>query len=283
MSRTNQILAGVTLIAVVVVAIVWQSSSKPAANDQQVIHYPEAVLADEPMDSVTDAIVDGSQQPFSQPLSYEEHAKLVFEPIIGNTQEKAEIDKWFNDGGYSIERKDEYADYSEDILRQLAEGGDFRAMNHYAWKLLRKPGELDAARHWFNNAIVHGSLAAFDDIAIITETRVMEKADTPEQMHQAALESLSWYEAAALRGNKRSGYYHSPGFIRRHSIQLTPEDVAWITVRAQAIYQDFAEQRIAAGLGEFDNTVPPVVQGFYARLAESLSSNERAKYGLPPL
>ncbi len=199
--------------------------------------------------------------------------------VGGDAYERAAMHDWMNTWGYNKGRENEYQHYSEETLRQLAEGGDIHAMVEYGYEMMRRPGGMPLGEEWFINAMVHGSLDAFLHMSIFVR-RHMEHAETPEQMRGHALESLAWYEAAALRGNKELGLTGSTNFIRSNDIRLSPQDVQWLQARAQEIYRDLVARRAAAGLDEFDNSVPPVVDAYFERLSGLM---EREKLGLPPL
>ncbi len=212
-----------------------------------------------------------AQQP-TQPITQTTQQTLSplaadFQSIMGNPADMAQVKSWFDTRGYVYwgEANNEYGSYSEDTLKKLSAGGDIRAM--------KKLGDLyygefgfDKAKEVYLDAAVHGSTDAIHTIGTMISISIFDKAKTPETKQAAAIETLAWYNAASLRGDRWPNIVGAKDFIKIENFQVTKEISDQIQKRSQEIYDDLAQKRRSLGLGEFDNTIPVSVESYFQQL-----------------
>ncbi len=188
--------------------------------------------------------------------------------------ERVEKDQWLVERGH-VELETgvgiaEYSTYDIGALKKLANEGDARAVEALAVNEWKQKG-YDAAIQIYTEAAAKGSTVALSSIGQVIDTAMYRNAKTPEEKHAAALEVLSYGEAANLRGDRLPKIQNESAFIQLNKIVLTDNDRKEIDTRAKEIYDQIQNKRYELNLGDFDNSVPESVQKYYIRLETALA------------
>lgn len=184
---------------------------------------------------------------------------------------QAQVTEWLVSRGwhsmYGLDVQDDYDAYSPEVLQTLAEQGDIRAIHKVA---SRAPAAEQ--NRLLTKAAVYGSTLAFSELAtgVLVDSGI--KADSREsEKKSAVVTAMAYLEVAKIRGDSTASILKFVDPEARYRLTLTDVDKQQISQEAQRIYADLEQQRISLGLGEFDNTVPPVVHAYFANLEKVVS------------
>ncbi len=175
------------------------------------------------------------------------------------------VTRWQDERRMSPDNSPEYKGYSNEALEKLAQGGDIIALTTLAdrYELQRNPisqGKAAAARA---KAIIHGSTYALGQESVHYESAAFLAKD-PAQAKANIMHSMALKKVSVLRGDPL--YYlldiRSPEY-KSLKIDLDENDFIEINSSVQKIYDNYQAQRHALGLGDFDNSVPEIVQESY--------------------
>ena len=193
--------------------------------------------------------------------------------LMGTPAEAAEVKQWFRERGNFYASEDiEYKNHNEATLRTLANGGDIRALHEladrYIYEKISGPEGygVEATEELFWKAAVYGSTEALSRLALNKET--LDYSDTgPERENRKhALEIISLYNTAALRGDEWPNLVNAKDFKFLNHINLSDDEKKYIEQRSQEIYNHLLQKRIELGLGDFDDSQPESVKKYFARL-----------------
>jgi hypothetical protein len=200
--------------------------------------------------------------------------EVDFEKVRANTkspiseEEFKELSQWLNNRGYfSVTEKGEYEGYSDEALNGLAKQGDLKALNVATTRAISKGDHATAVR-MMNTAIVYGSTAELDGLALLTAPNPY-KSETPAQMRESALETLALTKVLEMRGDKSLAAVSKRGFEQSYKRQFgndfqpTEDEVKLIDERSKEIYNSYQEIRRSIGLGDFDNSTPAAADRFF--------------------
>lgn len=198
--------------------------------------------------------------------------------------ESDELIRWRLERGYPDE-SGIYEGYSEATLKTLADGGDIRALQTladlYAANGDQSPEHQAMIGDLYRKAAVYGSTFAFVQLGRQKEAAFAALALDDPRRSATAREVLATYRAAALRGDKMPDLARARYFISHNQLQLSAEDQAAISQRAQEIYDHLTRQRYAQGLRDFDNATPAAVDSYLLGVESVLAQVEvRRKAGL---
>lgn len=176
----------------------------------------------------------------------------------------AALTEWKEQRGWydtSDANQDDYKTYSTDALKRLADEGDLRALH----LLFRRSDNLEEQKQILVKAAVYGStfaLAGLNNSELAFGDVAANMSD--DQKRAMIVEALSYVAVARIRGElEYADSEQSETLEERYSVKLSDTDKQKIELRAEEIYSDLETQRIALGLGKFDNSIPPVVMSFY--------------------
>jgi len=187
--------------------------------------------------------------------------KIVWIP--GDKAQIEQVTSWLASRGWydmSIGSQDDYKTYSKDTLEQLAENGDIKAL-----QILAKNAGSSESIILLSKAAVYGSVFALSDLANTVIAFDQLDATAPEiEKKKVMIEAAAYGVVAARRGDFEPTPVSQIEYLeRRYNVKLNEMDQLAISKRSDEIYSQLESQRIALGLGKFDNTIPPTVQAFY--------------------
>ncbi len=160
-----------------------------------------------------------------------------------------------------------YDGYDIETLEKLAEGGDGLAVQALAEVNMRKG--FDKGLNVYKKAAVRGSTEALALIAASIQGVKYNNAADPEAKKAALIESLAWFNVAALRGDRQSLLNEMTLLqYKGVSIEDFAQAQAQAQTQAQEIYNELQKERTALGLGDFDNSVPPEVKAYFDDIEE---------------
>lgn len=172
------------------------------------------------------------------------------------------ITRWMQERGAQLESVPEYKGYSDETLEKLADGGDIRALAILADKYGSKYDEVSqrkasAAR---TKAAIYGSTYALEQEAVHYE-KLAYLANDENKKKAYIMESMAMRKVSVLRGYPINylADLRSPEYMSL-KIDLNQNDFIAINSAAQNIYNILLEKRQSLGLGDFDNSVPEIVQ-----------------------
>ncbi len=212
-----------------------------------------------------------SPAPFQKTIDLPAEKIAPFSPEIktlaGTPSEAEVVRKWEESRGrFDEESLKDYAGYDLDTLRSLVANGDVKAMIALARLYVSEQyaGEYGVkySMPLLKVAAIHGSSYAMELYAIQYEAEHFVNGTSDRNV---LLETLSWNNAAALRGDV---YPNNSATLdlRRKNIQLSANEIQSIRNRSEEIYQQLLSERKNMGLGDFDNSVPVEVQKYFAYL-----------------
>jgi hypothetical protein len=187
---------------------------------------------------------------------------------INNAAEQEELTKWKLKRGTDLSHDPEYESYDSDTLRKLGNSGDIRALavlsNKYAGYPDAKSQRFAAAARM--KAAMYGSTYATKQQAIrAMQLRATAKNDTERK--NLLLEGMAWYKLGLLIGDPT--YYfkeiESPAYVNE-GIALSAKDFEKIDEMAHRIYSSLEASRNKVGLGNFDNSMPAVVEDYFNKI-----------------
>ncbi|MBK8187918.1 MAG: hypothetical protein IPK77_12140 [Cellvibrio sp.] len=184
-----------------------------------------------------------------------------------NQQQSARVDEvlaWQADRGWydtGKETQDDYKTYSEETLKQLADQGDIKALH-----LLARLAPLELAIQLYTKAAVYGSTFALFNIqeTLLTQSGIT-KENSEELKHPVLIEAAAYIQVATMRGDMLNAKYISSisSLESRFNFQFSGDDLEQANLRAQDIYDSLEAERIALGLGKFDNSIPPAIKIYF--------------------
>lgn len=197
---------------------------------------------------------------------------LEIRTIAGTPAEAEIVRRWeASRGRFDEETLNDYAGYDLETLNSLAKSGDVKAMIALARLYVSEQYSAEYGVKYsmplLKTAAIHGSSYAMELYAIQYEAEHFVNGTNDRA---ALLESLSWSNAAALRGDI---YPNNSATLelRRKNIQLNTEEIQSVWKRSEEIYQQLLTERMAMGLGGFDDSVPAEVQKYFAYLENYMS------------
>lgn len=185
-------------------------------------------------------------------------------PAEEKVQEFATVDEvlsWQAARGWydtSNETADDYKTYSEEVLKQLADNGDLKALH-----LLARWAPLDESRALLTKAAIHGSTFALFGLSNRVDTggELVEKKIPEDKRRPILIEAAAYIHVAAMRGDLKSAKFQGISSLESiYDMKLTDQDIEQVKSRAQEIYDSLESERIALGLGKFDNSIPPTIK-----------------------
>jgi hypothetical protein len=176
----------------------------------------------------------------------------------------AALTEWKEQRGWydtSEATQDDYKTYSSDALKRFADEGDLRALH----LLVRRSHGSEERKKLLVKAAMYGSTFALAGLNIeVLETSDVAANMSDEQKRAMMVEALSYVAVAKKRGELTYADSEKAETLEeRYNVKLSDTDKQKIESRAEEIYSDLETQRIALGLGKFDNSIPPVVMSFY--------------------
>lgn len=193
--------------------------------------------------------------------------------MLGTPAEAAEIKQWYRGRGKFFASDDiEYKNYDESTLRKLADAGDIRALHALADLYIDDAHfglegyGLEATNDLFWKAATYGSTEALYHLALNMETMNYSSTGPEPENRKHALEILSLYNTAALRGDEMPNLVSAKDFKFFNHIKISEDEKIYIEQRSQEIYNQLLQKRIELGLGNFDNSQPESVKKYFARL-----------------
>lgn len=190
--------------------------------------------------------------------------------VMGNAAEAEIVNKWLIAHGDPSLTPVEYKNYSIETLQKLSDGGDIYAMQLLADKVkyLTRNGKTEA-KALLMRAAAYGSTNALN-MQSINEMHLILDADNEAEKKSLVIDNLVYIKAAALRGDL-THYYRDMTFpsTKRFGVALTETDVKEINDRAAALIDELQKQRLALGLGEFDNSQSPEVKRYFENINPS--------------
>jgi hypothetical protein len=190
--------------------------------------------------------------------------KKTITPMKIQDNKNAILEKWQLERGYAVllsnSRGDEYRSYDIATLEQLADSGDGFAVDALANASVIK-GFNEVAKV-YKKAAVKGSIEALYLTGLYAYEFTKRSALDTEKRH-GIVSALTWYNVAALRGDRSFNLQSSNSLLSELKVPLTEKEKDNIKSNSQEIYDDLQQQRTALGLGDFDNSVPPEVKAYY--------------------
>lgn len=177
-----------------------------------------------------------------------------------------EVEKWKESRGYySAADLDMYKSYSAETIKQLAQGGDIKALYQLArLKVSEGTGKKQDIVNIYLEAAILGSSQALEWAGIMASTDPsfsrFQGEDGEQLYKKEMLEALSIYQVALIRGDREVLEQVNR---TRSKLELTPEDDEYIKARGAEIYSELEEKRKSLGLGPFDNSVPQIVKNYH--------------------
>lgn len=219
-----------------------------------------------------------SPAPFQKTIDLPAEKIAPFSPEIktlaGTSSEAEVVRKWEESRGrFDEETLKDYAGYDLETLRSLVKSGDVKAMIALARLYVSEQYSAEYGVKYsmplLKTAAIHGSSYALELYAIQYEA---EHFVNGTHDRAVLLESLSWSNAAALRGDI---YPNNSATLelRRRNIQLNTEEIQSVWRRSEEIYKQLLAERRAMGLGDFDDSVPVEVQKYFAYLENYMNVN----------
>lgn len=193
--------------------------------------------------------------------------------MLGTPADAAEIIQWYRERGKFFDEHDsEYKNYDETTLKKLADSGDIRALHALADLYIDDEHfglegyGLEATNDLFWKAAAYGSTEALYHLGLNMETMNYSSTGPEPENRKHALEILSLYNTAALRGDEMPNLVSANAFKFLNHINLSDDEKKFIEQRSQEIYSQLLQKRVELGLGNFDNSQPESVKKYFARL-----------------
>lgn len=212
-------------------------------------------------------------------FSIQPQLELTQEPNdLGFTdQDIADVNWWTNKSFLHPDfAGSDYAAYDEETLVNMINAGDVMAMKALWLRYSRSgdPSLIEKQYELVEMAIIYGDREMFQLMAAIVKlTDSLGNSDaTDDQKKEVALDYLAVAEFAGMRGQLRDKYQLQQDLFRLYpqtysnsgnALTLTKADKSRVRTKAKEIYQYYEQTRINAGLGKFDNSVPPGVQKLF--------------------
>lgn len=151
----------------------------------------------------------------------------------------------------------DYASYSEDALRDMANMGDVKAMQFLGVNLLtegRGEENVMAGKEYLKKAIIFG--ADYYPYVILAEAsslnlRLSRKHGINVSKHQKSkelIETFVYYELARRMNNSALANYYEKFFVENYDIEPTESDAKVIRSRASAMHATIIKERMELGL-----------------------------------
>lgn len=180
--------------------------------------------------------------------------------------------RWEDEHGYYSAREwADYESYGEQVLKDLSESGDVKAMLVLASYYIQKDYRPLEATKYNYKAAVYGATTPFPSLAddVQTDMLLREEDKTPEGREKGVIGMMAYYKVAAMRGDPRSRAYinalKTVYKIRyKEELVLTQDQLDKIDIKAKAIYEELAQARRELGLGEFDNSTHESIKKDYS-------------------
>ncbi len=246
-------LVGSLLILILLVGIRLQDnySNKPT---NVLLH--TGIVADSNVKIEKSVAVESTENTTSKPSSTNDQEV----EWIGDQAQLDQVANWRAERGWydtSNENQDDYSTYSEETLKQLAANGDLKALHRLA-----RRAPIDVSKPLLTKAATHGSTFALfnlgDHVAIHGG---ITRNDPEEKKKPVLIEAAAYMVVAAMRGDSLNFKYMGIGSLEsRYNMKFNDDDLKLVQARAQQIYNSLESERIALGLGQFDNSIPPVVK-----------------------
>lgn len=165
--------------------------------------------------------------------------------------------------GYSLKSENsDYNNYDIATLESLSDSGDFVATQILAQKYHELNRRKEAYETYAKSAI-YGSTSALRSLATFHQSQYYMSSSIDEtQQIEAALDVLAFFQAAVIRGDTEA-LVDAKAFIDVNEMQLSESDRQEVYSRGKRIYNILSEVRASMGLGEFDNSIPDSLKGYY--------------------
>lgn len=228
---------------------------------------PQSLSQSNISDTQLAAVTEDPQEPIAISVQDSDSKKEVAIKI-NNPAEQEELAKWKLKRGTDLSHDPEYESYDSDTLRKLGNSGDIRALavlsNKYAGYPDAKGQRFAAAARI--KAAMYGSTYATKQQAIhAMQMRATAKNDTERKT--LLLEGMAWYKLGLLIGDPT--YYfkeiESPTYVNE-GVELTATDFEKINEMTHRIYSSLEASRNKVGLGNFDNSMPAVVEDYFKKI-----------------
>lgn len=198
------------------------------------------------------------------------------ETLGGAPSERTKVQKWQESRGYfSKVSLADYGTYDLETLKKLSNTGDLKAMMALAQFYLSD--KYEGADRMQNYSIILKLAAAYgstDALERLSNNYASQQQDVNNILsHEDLIEVLSWMNVASLRGDLMPNVVAAQ-LYKESIVHLTASDVTKIRERSKIIYDELVQQRMALGLGDFDNSRPPEVDKFFGYLDNYLDSKK---------
>lgn len=207
----------------------------------------------------------GTVAPISGEVSTTDNLANAIEWIPGDQAQKEQLLRWKAERGWhdmlsaDFNGAPDYRTYSRDMLEQLGEQGDLRAL-HTLSRLPISPAER---QNVLTKAAVYGSTFALFQLSnLVSAEPNYEPNPTEERKRQAIVEALAYVEVARIRGEGGSVDGKVKEIAQTFQSHLSDSEVERLENRTWEIYSDLANQRKQLGLPEFDNSAHPVAEAY---------------------
>lgn len=178
-----------------------------------------------------------------------------------------EVQAWQESRGYfPLVEIELYKTYGVESLQTLADTGDLKAIHALA-ELRAQEGDVQVVKDIYLHGAVLGSTSA-----LLRAARIMKPArdmsiyqgkDGEKLYREHMHEALSLLEVALIRGDESEMVTQQIREIKKE-ISLTDAESSAILRKAAETYAYLEYKRNEAGLGPFNNDIPPVIAEYFS-------------------
>lgn len=200
-----------------------------------------------------------------------EGRKKISHDSDGENYTKGEISitaEWMRKvGKFTHQERADYANYSNDILLQLADAGDIKAMDALFTRYLAE-GNTEKAWLYGEKQMIYGSISAIADMTILSQPNQLTPKD---QINDKLIYTLALAKVIAMRGDENLSDIIRDNAIRTYNndfhasvaiADLPALDQVKVDAAANDVMKNLKQKRLELGLGDFDTT-PEAVKKFH--------------------
>ena len=180
----------------------------------------------------------------------------------------ADLKKWDEDAGY-ISKEDAaiYEGYEMQTLESMTQAGDGRAATTLANKYV-DAGDFQKAKSYYWEAAALGVTASLGNLALLSEPASYAGLSLDERKDKIK-EVMALLKLAEMRGDMRTANIVGKGVIQTYQtnfgkLEFNESETKQIESRAQQLYSTLENRRREFGLGDFNNSIPDIIQKRYS-------------------
>lgn len=236
----------ILMVALVFGWIYLKANKKPNVIDR--VEPDNNALNSESFDSITK-----SKTKHSNIDKKVEPSLSNYKDFVITDEEMLELIKWSQNRGY-WGKENPYHGYSFDSLKSMADLDDPLAQ-YMVGRELRSKGKLKESKKYLQLASINGLTSSLVELSSISKVQYLNNYLSGEYNSNELISAYAYLKVAIKRGDPNATTLLESLSLTDQS-KLSDAQRIKVEIKAEEIYSELLQARLAKGMNDFDNSIP---------------------------